>query len=122
HHPLVEKVYYPGLSSHPQYDVAKSQMTKMGGIVSFEIKGGLSAGKRFIRSLNMVMLSFSLGDPESLVQHPASMTHSSITEHELSNFGISIVRIRLSAGLEDTHDIISDIEQALDKVRPVVTS
>src|SRR5699024_9006415 len=77
-HPLVEKVYYPGLKSHPQHTLAKQQMKGMGGIVSFEVKGGVEAGKEFIRSLNVAMISFSLGDPETLVQHPASMTHSSI--------------------------------------------
>jgi len=112
-HPQVETVYYPGLPSHPQHELAKKQMRGMGGIVSFEIKGGLDAGKAFINRLQMAMISFSLGDPETLVQHPASMTHFSIPEHEREQFGISDGLIRLSVGLEDPTDIISDLEQAL---------
>ncbi|MBU5465945.1 PLP-dependent aspartate aminotransferase family protein [Virgibacillus sp. MSJ-26] len=115
-HPLVEQVYYPGLASHPQHALAKRQMRGMGGIVSFEIKGGVEEGKKFISLLELAMISFSLGDPETLVQHPASMTHSSIPEDELKFFGISKGLIRLSVGLEDAVDIIADIEQALIKL------
>lgn len=115
-HPLVEQVYYPGLASHPQHALAKRQMRGMGGIVSFEIKGGVEEGKKFISLLELAMISFSLGDPETLVQHPASMTHSSIPEDELKFFGISKGLIRLSVGLEDAVDIIADIEQALVKL------
>lgn len=116
-HPMVKKVNYPGLASHPQHELARKQMDGMGGIVSFEIKGGVEAGKRFISSLDIVMISFSLGDPETLVQHPASMTHSSIPEAELPKFGISTGLIRLSAGLEDTDDIIKDLDQALSTIK-----
>lgn len=112
-HPSVERVFYPGLPSHPQYSLAQKQMKGMGGIVSFEIKGSVQAGKDFISALQIAMISFSLGDPETLVQHPASMTHSSIPEDELANFGIAKGLIRLSVGLEDTEDIIADLEQAL---------
>lgn len=112
-HPLVERVYYPGLTSHPQHALAKKQMKGMGGIISFEIKGGVQAGKKFISSLELAMISFSLGDPETLVQHPASMTHSSIPEELLADFGIAKGLIRLSVGLEDPEDIIADLEQAL---------
>lgn len=77
-HFLIEKVYYPGLTSHPQYELAKKQMKMMGGIVSFEVKGGLEAATRFMNSLRLAMISFSLGDPETLVQHPASMSHFAI--------------------------------------------
>lgn len=112
-HDLVAKVYYPGLKSHPQHELAKRQMRGMGGIVSFEIKGGIEEGKRFIGLLELAMISFSLGDPETLVQHPGSMTHSSIPEDELIDFGIPKGLIRLSVGLEDSTDIIADIEQAL---------
>src|SRR5699024_3467588 len=80
-HPMVQKVYYPGLKSHPQHDIANEQMDDMGGIVSFEINGGVAQGKKFIDSLKLALISFSLGDPETLVQHPASMTHSSIPEN-----------------------------------------
>lgn len=112
-HPKVKKVYYPGLRSHPQYELAKRQMDGMGGIVAFEVKGGVEAGKKFISELDLAMISFSLGDPETLVQHPASMTHSSIPEDSLEDFGISKGLIRLSAGLEDHEDIIHDLDQAL---------
>lgn len=121
-HPLIEKVYYPGLPSHPQHELAKKQMKGMGGIVSFELKGGIEAGKSFINALNLAMISFSLGDPETLVQHPATMTHSSIPANERVNFGITDGLIRLSLGLEDSLDIIDDLEQALSKVNYLVTS
>lgn len=112
-HPNIQKVYYPGLPSHPQYDLARRQMKGMGGIVAFEVKGGIEAGKEFISALNLAMISFSLGDPETLIQHPASMTHSSIPEESLKDFGIPKGLIRLSSGLEDSEDIIQDLEQAL---------
>src|SRR5699024_11003263 len=114
--PEVDKVYYPGLPSHPQHNLALKQMRGMGGIVSFEIKGGVEAGKKFINALDLAMISFSLGDPETLVQHPASMTHSSIPEDELADFGIPKGLIRLSLGLEDAEDIIEDLQQALQTV------
>jgi len=113
-HPMIERVYYPGLPSHPQYDLAKKQMDGMGGIVAFEVKGGVAGGKKFISELDLVMISFSLGDPETLVQHPASMTHSSIPEDSLTDFGITKGLIRLSSGLEDSADIIADLNQALN--------
>lgn len=119
-HSCIETVYYPGLQSHPQHDIARCQMKLMGGIVSFEVKGGLMAAKQFINSLQLAMISFSLGDPETLVQHPASMTHFSIPPSERKRFKISDGLIRLSTGLEDAEDIISDIEQALFKIEKVV--
>src|SRR5690625_4839329 len=89
-------------------------MDVMGCIVAFEVKGGVEAGKKFISELDLVMISFSLGDPETLVQHPASMTHSSIPEDSLADFGITKGLIRLSSGLEDCEDIIADLDQALN--------
>ncbi|WP_141430774.1 PLP-dependent aspartate aminotransferase family protein [Bacillus sp. 03113] len=112
-HPYIDKVYYPGLESHPQHELAKKQMKGMGGIVSFEVMGGLVEGKKFINSLKLAMISFSLGDPETLVQHPASMTHASIPKEERIKFGITDGLIRLSVGLEDANDIIRDLDQAL---------
>nr|WP_078550790.1 PLP-dependent aspartate aminotransferase family protein [Litchfieldia alkalitelluris] len=112
-HPAIERVYYPGLKDHPQHELAKKQMKGMGGIVSFEVKGGLDAGKKFINALQLAMISFSLGDPETLVQHPATMTHASIPHHEREKYGITDGLIRLSVGLEDAVDIINDLEQAL---------
>src|SRR5699024_2486069 len=118
-HPMVQNVYYPGLESHPQHQLAQEQMHKMGGIVSFEISGGVRQGKKFIDSLNLALISFSLGDPETLVQHPASMTHSSIPEAELADFGLSTGLIRLSVGLEDPEDIIADLKQGLEAMAHV---
>ncbi|ASA22472.1 trans-sulfuration enzyme family protein [Paenibacillus donghaensis] len=116
-HPSIEQVFYPGLESHPQYQLAQRQMKGMGGIVSFEVKGGLQQGKKLINSLQLAMISFSLGDPETLVQHPASMTHASIPQEERLKFGITDGLIRISVGLEDAEDIIADFAQALLNIR-----
>lgn len=116
-HPGVSKVCYPGLPSHPQHALAKKQMRQMGGIVSFELKGGVAEGKTFINSLRLAMISFSLGDPETLVQHPASMTHSAIPAAERNAYGITDGLIRLSVGLEETEDIVADLNQALEAVQ-----
>jgi len=115
-HSSIERVYYPGLTSHPQHSVAKQQMKDMGGIVSFEVKGGYDSAKKFIDSLKMCIISFSLGDPETLVQHPASMTHASVPQEEREKNNISDGLIRLSTGLEETEDIIGDLHQALTQV------
>lgn len=119
-HPYIEKVYYPGLTSHPQHKLAMKQMKGMGGIVSFEVKGSIAEGKKFINSLKLALISFSLGDPETLVQHPASMTHASIPKKERIKFGITDGLIRLSVGLEDANDIIRDLDQALSGLFPSV--
>nr|WP_153733410.1 PLP-dependent aspartate aminotransferase family protein [Sporosarcina obsidiansis] len=116
-HPQVERVYYPGLKSHPQYEIAERQMGGMGGIVSFEMKGGSTAATSFIDALHLSMISFSLGDPETLVQHPATMTHSSLSESDRMDAGITDGLIRLSAGLEDVEDVIDDLAQAFDKIK-----
>ncbi|MFC5602473.1 trans-sulfuration enzyme family protein [Sporosarcina koreensis] len=115
-HPAVNKVSYPGLPSHPQYELAQTQMKDMGGIVSFELKGDLTNGQQFIDNLKLCLISFSLGDPETLVQHPASMTHSSIPAEDRMAYGITDGLIRLSAGLEDSDDIIADLKQSLDQI------
>ncbi|WP_303984914.1 trans-sulfuration enzyme family protein [Niallia circulans] len=115
-HPSIEKVYYPGLTSHPQHALAKAQMKDMGGMLSFEVKGGYCAAKKFIDSLQLALISFSLGDPETLVQHPASMTHASIPQMEKLKCNITDGLIRLSTGLEETEDIISDLHQALSQI------
>lgn len=119
-HPRIERVYYPGLKSHDQYELAQKQMKGMGGIISFEVKGGYEAGKQCIDNLKLAMISFSLGDPETLVQHPASMTHFSIPRPERLNSGITDGLIRLSVGLEDPADIIKDLEQALSMQKALV--
>jgi len=121
-HPAISHVYYPGLASHPQHELAKRQMGGMGGIVSFEVKGGYEAAKSFINALRLAMISFSLGDPETLVQHPASMTHASIPTEERLKFNITDGLIRFSTGLEDAQDIIADLEQALAVIPMMATA
>ncbi|BAQ09793.1 methionine gamma-lyase [Bacillus sp. OxB-1] len=116
-HPQVTKVYYPGLPSHPQYETARKQMKGMGGIVSFEVKGGLESATAFLDALRLSMISFSLGDPETLVQHPATMTHFSLPEAVRKASGITDGLIRLSAGLEDVEDIIQDLSRAFDQLQ-----
>ncbi len=115
-HPKIDKIYYPGLQSHPAYALASKQMTKFSGIMSFEVKGGMEAGKIILNSVNLCILAISLGDCETLIQHPASMTHSTYSTEELHEAGISEGLIRLSIGLEDSDDIINDLEQSLSKV------
>ena len=116
-HPVVESVYYPGLKSFPQYELAKKQMSLPGAIISFEIKGGLEDGKKVMNSVNLCALAVSLGDTETLIQHPASMTHSPYTEEERAAAGITDGLIRLSIGLETPEDIIADLKQALDSIK-----
>lgn len=108
----IEKVYYPGLKSHPGHDIAAKQMDNYGAMISFEIKGGRAAGAKLLDNLKMCSLAVSLGDAETLIEHPASMTHSTYTSEELSAAGIPEGLIRLSVGLENPEDIIADLEQA----------
>ena len=115
-HPMVEKVYYPGLMSHEGHDIAARQMADFGGMMSFEVKGGRAAGAKLVNSLHLVTVAVSLGDAETLIEHPASMTHSTYTEEELAASGIAAGLIRLSAGLENAEDIIADLKQALDQL------
>jgi len=113
-HPAVEKVYFPGLDTDTYHHLAKRQMRLFGGMIAFELKGGYSAGMRFMNALNLVARAVSLGDCETLAQHPASMTHSSYTPEQREAHGISEGLVRLSAGLEDIQDILADIESALN--------
>jgi len=115
-HPAVEKVFYPGLKEHPGHEVAARQMKDFGGMVSFEVKGGKSAGMKLVNSLDMITVAVSLGDAESLIEHPASMTHSAYTAEELVEAGIAPGLIRLSLGLENAEDIIADLDQALARL------
>lgn len=115
-HPKVTAVHYPGLLTHPQHDLARSQMNGFGGIVSFEIKGGVEKGKQFVDALQLFSLSVSLGAVESLVNHPASMTHKVIPQKERLKSGITDGLIRLSLGIEDVEDIIADLEQGFKSV------
>ena len=115
-HPKVDRVYYPGLPSHPQHELAKRQMNDFGGMVTFELKGGLEAGITFMNSLNFCRLAVSLGDVDTLIQHPASMTHWYVDREERIKAGINDGSVRMSVGIEDVEDIISDLEQALAKI------
>ena len=115
-HPAVEKVYYPGLQDHVGHDIAARQMKDFGGMLSFEVKGGRAAGTKLVNALQLITVAVSLGDAETLIEHPASMTHSTYTEEELAASGIPAGLIRLSAGLENAQDIIADLEQALGQL------
>lgn len=112
-HDKVSWVKYPFLKSHPQYEVAKKQMRKGGGVVAFELKGGVEAGRMFLDKLKMLSLSANLGDTRTIVTHPASTTHSKLSEEERLAAGITPGLVRISAGLESIEDIIADIQQAL---------
>ena len=114
-HAALNWVKYPTLPSHPAYAIAKKQMTRGGGIVAFELKGGLEAGIRFMNNLQMLTLTSNLGDTRSIASHPASTTHSKLTEEERLAVGISRGLIRVSVGLEHIDDIQADILQALEK-------
>ena len=112
-HPKVRKVIYPGLISHPQHELAKKQMTGFGGIVTFFIKGGLEAARRFLERVKIFSLAESLGGVESLIEHPAIMTHASLPKEVREKIGISDELIRVSVGIENVDDLIDDIENAL---------
>lgn len=112
-HPEVEWVKYPFLPSHPQYHIAIKQMKAGGGMVSFNVKGGIEKGRNFLNQLQMISMSANLGDTRSIATHPASTTHSKLTEQERAETGILPGLIRVSVGLEHVDDIIADIEQAL---------
>ncbi len=112
-HSAVEKVYYPGLESFPQYELAKKQMSLPGAVIAFEVKGGIEEGKKVINSTELCTIAVSLGDAETLIQHPASMTHSPYTKEEREMAGISDGLIRIAVGLENVEDIINDLEKAL---------
>ncbi len=115
-HPKVEWIKYPGLKSHPQYELAKKQMTGPGSMISFGLKGGFEAGKRLMDSVHLAILAVSLGGVESLIQHPASMTHAGVSKENKLNAGITDDLVRFSVGIEDVNDIINDLKQALEKV------
>lgn len=122
-HPYVDKVHYPGLESHPQHEIAKVQMNELySGILSFELKddvNGLSAfeaGKKLLNALEIPAIAVSLGDPDSLIEHPASMTHASVPKEEREAVGITDGLIRFSVGLEDLEDLIADLEQSFNKL------
>jgi methionine-gamma-lyase len=112
-HPKVTNVMYPGLKSFPQHELAKKQMDGFGGLISFELKDGLEAGLSMMNKLELLKRAVSLGDVDSLIQHPASMTHSVVPKEERIKMGIADGLIRLSVGIENAEDIINDLQQAL---------
>ncbi len=115
-HPKISRVAYPFLASHPQFNLAKKQMKYGGGIVAFEIRGGIEAGLRFLNGIKMCSLSSNLGDTRTIVTHPASTTHSKLSEEERMAVGISPGMVRVSVGLEHIDDIVEDFIRALSQV------
>ncbi len=113
-HPQIEKIYYPGLPDFSQRELVERQMTGPGGMIAFELRGGMTSGIAFLNALQLIYRAVSLGDCETLAQHPASMTHSSYTPEERHHHLISDGLIRLSVGLEDVDDLLNDLIQALD--------
>ncbi|HQK16215.1 MAG TPA: PLP-dependent transferase, partial [Polyangiaceae bacterium] len=115
-HPKVERVFYPGLESHPQHALAKRQMADFGGMLSFELKGGFEAGKKLMDTIQIFTLAVSLGCVDSLIQHPASMTHASVPKEKKLKGGITDGLVRISVGIEDPDDLIRALDKALQKV------
>jgi cystathionine gamma-synthase len=116
-HPAVEQVYYPGLESHPGHAIARIQQQGYGAMVSFELRGGLAEVRRFVETVELFSLAESLGGVESLVAHPASMTHAAMDAEARARAGISDTLVRLSVGIEEPADLVRDLEQALDAAR-----
>ena len=115
-HPKVERVTYPGLPSHPQHDIAKEQMEGYSGMISMELKGGIQAGIALMNNLELCSLAESLGAVETMITHPATMTHADVPKEERLARGLTDGLVRLSVGIEDKDDIIADLNQALEKV------
>ncbi|WP_409478539.1 cystathionine gamma-synthase [Pseudobdellovibrio sp. HCB154] len=111
-HPQVERIIYPGLASHPQHELAKQQMSGFGGMITFFIKGGMTAARKFLESVEVFALAESLGGVESLIEHPAIMTHASVPPEQRKALGIDDSLIRLSVGVEDIDDLLHDLDQA----------
>jgi methionine-gamma-lyase len=112
-HPAVAHVHYPGLKSHPQHDLALRQMPGFGGMISFELKGGLKAGTNLMEKVRVCRLAVSFGTPDTLVEHPASMSHSTVSAQERAAIGIADGLVRFSTGIENVEDILEDLEQAM---------
>jgi len=115
-HPKVAWIKYPGLKSHPQYDLAKRQMTGSGSMISFGLTGGFEAGKTLMDNVHLAVLAVSLGGVETLIQHPASMTHAGVSRENKEQAGITDDLVRFSVGIENVEDIIADLKQGLDKI------
>lgn len=116
-HDMVEKVLYPGLKSHPGHEIAKKQMKDFGGMMSFNVRGGFESGKMLMNSVKLISLATSLGNVDSLIQHSASMSHSSMSKEEREAVGIADGQVRLSVGIEEAEEIIKDLDQALNYVK-----
>lgn len=115
-HPKLAWIKYPGLKSHPQYELAKKQMSGFGSMMSFGLKGGYEAGRKLMDNVHLALLAVSLGGVETLIQHPASMTHAAVGKEDKIKAGITDDLVRFSVGIEDVNDIIEDLKQGLDKV------
>lgn len=118
-HPLVENLVYPGLKSHPQYEIGLRQHKGHGGMITFEVKGGFEAGKKLMNSVKLAQLAVSLGGVETLIQHPASMTHYSMGKDARAAAGISEGLVRYSVGIENADELIADLEQAFNEVKKI---
>lgn len=116
--PLVKRIYYPFDEAHPQFEIAKAQMKDGGGLISFEIEGGKKEAQAFMNALSLIKIAVSLGDAETLIQHPASMTHAVVPQTEREAMGISESLMRLSVGLEHTEDLTADLAKAFETVKP----
>lgn len=115
-HPKIERVYYPGLESHPGHEIACRQMSAFGGMISFELKGGVLAGEKLMNSVHLISLAVSLGMVDSLISHPASMTHAGVPREERLKMGLTDGLVRFSVGIENVEDIIADLDQALSQL------
>ena len=115
-HPKIERVIYPGLASHPQYKIAKSQMKGFGGMITIFLKSNLAGAKKFLKNVELFALAESLGGVESLIEHPAIMTHASVPADTRKKLGISDTLVRLSVGIEDCDDLIADLDRALSSI------
>ncbi len=113
-HPKVARVFYPGLEDHPRHEIAKKQMHTFGGMITFELKGGMAAGVALMNHLRLITLAVSLGNVDSLIQHPASMTHHNVPREERLKIGLTDGLVRFSVGIENVEDILADLEQALE--------
>lgn len=115
-HPKVAWIKYPGLTSHPQYELAKSQMAGFGSMMSFGLHGGYEAGRKLMDNVHLAILAVSLGGVETLIQHPASMTHAAVSKENKIAAGITDDLVRFSVGIEDVEDIINDLKHALEEI------
>ena len=116
YHDKVMKVYYPGLPDFEGHELAKKQMDGFSSVIAFDLKGGFEAGKKLMKSIKLLTLAVSLGTIDTLIQHPASMTHAGVPRDECVEYGITDGLVRISVGLEDVEDIIADLDYALSKI------